>query len=287
MNLTWEFFWVLIIRLSYALLSVPTRKCSRSSYGNRNPNNMSFWKKTYYPPPQTDRLAGHGDYGATRVRFNSKKHSNLKFLIRERYTWMNPYLIGKDRVVELGSGPGLSREFIDSPHLELTDILANEWIDRQVDATALPYSASSLDAVICSHMIHHVATPAALIAKIQQVLKPGGVLLINESKASLLHRLLMWSMRHEGWSYEVDLFDQSARTKESDDPLAGNNAIGDLLFDNHQKFEAAFPSLSITRDEFVETFIFLVSCGVGGEVFTVTAEDPLGYRRYYKATCPS
>jgi SAM-dependent methyltransferase len=230
---------------------------------------MSFWKKTYFPPARMDRLADHGDYAATRTRFYSKTRSNLRFLIRERYAWMNPYLEGKSRVIELGSGPGLSREFLNAPNLELTDILDNEWIDRQIDATALPYSENSVDAVICSHMIHHVATPAALIAKIQQILKPGGVLLINETTASLLHRVLMWGMRHEGWSYDIDVFDESARTKESNDPLAGNNAIGDLLFNDHQKFAAAFPGLSITRDEFTETFVFLVSGGVGGEVFTI------------------
>jgi SAM-dependent methyltransferase len=172
-------------------------------------------------------------------------------------------------VVELGAGPGLSREVLDEPGLEVTDVLDNPWLDRRVDAMSLPYPPASLDAVICSHMIHHVAAPVALISGIGKVLKPGGVLLINETTASLCHRIVMWAMRHEGWSFDVDVFDDSARAKESIDPLSGNNAVADLLFRDRERFAAAFPGLAITRDEFTEIFLFLLSGGVGGQVFTV------------------
>lgn len=230
---------------------------------------MGFWKSTYYPAAGEDRLAGHGDYGATRERFFSKPHSNLRFLIRERYAWMKPYLDGRDHVVELGAGPGLSREFLAARRLELTDVIANDWLDRQVDAMNLPYAPGSLDAVICSQMIHHVPEPAALLKSIGTVLRPGGVLLVNESKASLCHRLLMWAMRHEGWSYDVDLLGGEGSMKNSPDPLAGNNAVADLLFDDRAAFRAAFPGLAIERDEFTEFLVFLLSGGVGGKVFTV------------------
>jgi hypothetical protein len=95
------------------------------------------------------------------------------------------------------------------------------------------------------------------------------VLLVNEATTSLCHRLLMWGMRHEGWSYDVDIFDDSARAKEGIDPLAGNNAVATLLFGDRARFQATFPGLSITRDEFTEVFVFLLSGGVGGQVFTV------------------
>ena len=234
---------------------------------------MSFWKRSYTPPTGADRLAGHGDYAATRARFYRTAHSNLRFLIRERYAWMNPYLAGHDVVVELGAGPGLSREYLDAPGLQLTDVLDNDWLDRRVDAMDLPYPPESLDAVICSHMLHHVPVPIALLQSIEKALKPGGRILINESTASLIHRFVMWAMRHEGWSEDVDVFDASARTKDGFDPLAGNNAVGDLLFNDRQRFAAAFPSLSITRHEFTEVFVFLLSGGVGGEVFTVELPD--------------
>jgi len=92
---------------------------------------------------------------------------------------------------------------------------------------------------------------------------------VNETTTSLCHRLLMWAMRHEGWSYDVDVFDDAARAKEGIDPLAGNNAVANLLFGDRERFSAAFPGLVITRDEHTELFVFLLSGGVGGRVFTV------------------
>jgi len=230
---------------------------------------VSFWKRTYVPPARGDRLAGHGDYAATRERFYRSAHSNLRFLVRERYAWMAPYLTGRRRVVELGAGPGLSREYLEAPELEITDILDNPWLDRRVDAMDMPYPPGSLDAVVCSQMIHHVPAPVAFLRSIERALKPGGVLLVNESTTSLLHRLLMWAMRHEGWSYDVDLFDPGAQIKQALDPLAGNNAVASLLFGNRERFRRAFPTLDIQREEFCELFVFLLSGGVGGEVFTV------------------
>jgi len=230
---------------------------------------MSFWKRTYFPPAGADRLAGHGDYAATRRRFFARHHSNLRFLIRQRYEWMNTWLSDGDQVVELGAGPGLSREFIRAGRLEVTDVLDNPWLDRRVDAMELPYAPGSLDAVICSHMIHHVPRPVALIRSIQAVLKPGGLILINESHASLCHRLLMWAMRHEGWSFDVDVYDESAWTKQRADPLAGNNAVAALLFDDPARFQAAFPGLTVAQDKYTEMLVFLLSGGVGGQVFTV------------------
>lgn len=226
---------------------------------------MSFWKKTYFPQPGTERLPDRGNYAATRSRFYARQHSNLRYLIRERYAWMNPYLAGKAAVVELGAGPGLSRDVLSCP-VELTDVLDNDWIDRQVDAGSLPYAPASLDAVICSHMIHHVARPAALLRDIAMALKPGGVLLINETVTSLCHRLLMWGMRHEGWSYEVDLFDAGQSAKNAGDPLSGNNAVASLLFDDAARFTREFPNLAIERHEYNELLIGLLSGGVGGQV---------------------
>jgi SAM-dependent methyltransferase len=229
---------------------------------------MSFWRSTWYPPAGADRLRGHGDYAAARSRFFSGRHPNLRYLVRERYAWMNPYLAGRRRVVELGAGAGLSREFLQAPGLELTDVVPHPWLDRAVDALALPYAPGSLDAVICSHMIHHTADPVAVLRGIGLALRPGGVLLVNETVPSICHRLLMWAMRHEGWSCDVDLFAEGAAAKDRGDPLAGNNAVADLLFGERGRFRQAFPGLSVQLDQYTELLVFLVSGGVGGQAFT-------------------
>ena len=103
---------------------------------------MSFWNSTFSPSPNASRLSGHGDYRETRRRFFRKTHSNLRFLMKERYEWMQPYLIKKERVVELGAGPGLSREYLKSTNIELTDIIESEWI-RQIN-TSFQFNLTSI-----------------------------------------------------------------------------------------------------------------------------------------------
>jgi len=230
---------------------------------------MAFWRRTWVARAGTDRLAQHGDFARTRERFFARSHSNLRHLVASRYRWMQPWVGPGDRVVELGAGPGFAREYLACPGLELTDVVANPWLDRVVDAMALPYAPGSLDAVICSHMIHHVPRPAALLRSIATTLKPGGRLLVNESNASWCHRFIMWAMRHEGWSYDVDIFDDEGYAKSTVDPLAGNNAVADLLFNDRARFSRHFPGLSIREDACCELFQFLVSGGVGGEVRTL------------------
>src|SRR5689334_15461377 len=65
--------------------------------------------------PRADRRA-HSERVLRNSReiFLTHRPRNLEFLLRQRYDWMNPYVEGKRRVVELGAGAGLSREFDDA-----------------------------------------------------------------------------------------------------------------------------------------------------------------------------
>ena len=52
----------------------------------------------------------------------------------------------------------------------------------------LPFADQSIDVVICSHTLHHLARPTAFLGEAHRVLKPGGRLVIQESNCSLLMR---------------------------------------------------------------------------------------------------
>ena len=60
---------------------------------------------------------------------------------------------------------------------------------RQADATALPFEDSSFDAVIAMHMLYHVASPAAGIAEMYRVLRPGGFLAVSTNRAGNMRRM--------------------------------------------------------------------------------------------------
>ena len=49
-------------------------------------------------------------------------------------------------------------------------------------------------------------------------------------------RVLLYLMKHEGYSYKNDIFDESKATNDLNDPWAANCAIPQLLFQNGKLF---------------------------------------------------
>jgi SAM-dependent methyltransferase len=50
---------------------------------------------------------------------------------------------------------------------------------RETDAAALPFEDNAFDAIIAMHMLYHLPDPAAGIAEMFRVLKPGGFLAVT------------------------------------------------------------------------------------------------------------
>lgn len=203
-----------------------------------------------------------GDIEAARARFLQERPAGLTCLLHQRYSWMNEYLSGRNAVVELGAGAGFSKEFLDCPGVILSDVVKRPWIDVVADAHNLPFSDGSLDAIICSHMIHHLAKPAAFLAHAKSKLKPRGVLIIQDLHTSLMLRILLRAMRHEGWSYDIDVFDESTIANDPSDPWSANCAIPQLLFRNQQTFTKYIPGFRFLRNQVNEALLFPLSGGV-------------------------
>jgi len=208
-------------------------------------------------------MRAEGDVLAARADYAQRKSGNLRWLLRSRFEWMNQY-IGPDSVgVDVGCGAGFSREFIRCKKLLLTDVSAHEFLDiGGVDALHLPFADNSLDFVLESNMVHHVPHPTRFLDEARRVLRSGGFLLMHEVQASLLFCAVLRAMRHEGYSFDVDVFDQSTTCTDPDDPWAGNNAIPRLLFDDRAAFLRSQPSWRILRDDPCECLMFLNSGGV-------------------------
>jgi SAM-dependent methyltransferase len=109
----------------------------------------------------------------------------------------------KDRVLDVGCGPGW---FWDAIANTLPEGLALTLVDSSVgmvseamrccrefplaslegritDVVALPFEVNSFDKVIAMHMLYHVPSPAAGIAEMFRVLKPGGWLAVTTNDA--------------------------------------------------------------------------------------------------------
>lgn len=219
-----------------------------------------FLNKTYFPSHKDNLMLNEGDVANARKNFINKKFINLNELLKSRYSWMNKYL-NKEKIIEVGAGAGFSKFFLNK-RVILTDTVKNSWIDEKVDATKMPYENSSVDVIIASHCIHHMYSPLKFFNECNRVLKNDGLLLIQEINTSLLMRLLLKINRHEGWSYEVDVFDVNEIANDPNDIWSANCAIPELLFSNNKNFEKKIKFMKILKNDLNECLIFPLSGGV-------------------------
>lgn len=233
----------------------------------------------YFAKHEDNRMQNEGDLASARKHFLTERPYHLDYLLRTRFAWMAPFIKEEDKVVEFGSGTGLSKEYLPFKNLILTDVKDQSWIDKVVNANdELPFAENSLDSVICSYMIHHLAYPAQFLKRIERVLKPGGYILINEVEPSLVFRLVLRLMCHEGWSYEVDPYNSTEICNDPKDPWSANVAIPTLMFDMEDKFYSQFPNYKIIQNTPHELFIFLTSGGVSSK--TIRPPIPKGFLPY-------
>ncbi|WP_299483534.1 class I SAM-dependent methyltransferase [uncultured Roseibium sp.] len=208
-----------------------------------------------------NRMADEGNLEEARSNFQLRRFRNLDRLLRHRYDWMNAYLGPDKKAIEIGAGAGFSKFYLKHEYL-VTDVAENDWIDDLIDATDMPLEDGSVDVIIASHNIHHFAYPTKFFRECERVLKRGGVVLIQEINTSLVMRLLLRVMRHEGWSYDVDVFDDTVVANDPSDPWSANCAIPELLFEKEDKFHSEFPGLKISVNEKNECLLFPLSGGV-------------------------
>lgn len=218
--------------------------------------------ETYFPSHEENRMSNEGDLSAARNRFLQDRFPNLDALLEQRYKWMNDFINEDDIVVEFGCGAGFSPLYLNRGKLTLTDVYKNEWVDKVADAMAPPFEPESVDVIICSHMIHHMPTPARFFRKAHEILKPGGRIVIQDLNTSLSLRLLLRAMRHEGWSYDIDVFDETIVANDPRDPWSANCAIPLLLFKSAAEFESRVPGYKVEKNTLNEFLLFPLSGGV-------------------------
>tara|TARA_B100000530_G_scaffold321333_1_gene255390 strand:- start:387 stop:728 length:342 start_codon:yes stop_codon:yes gene_type:complete len=81
-------------------------------------------------------------------------------------------------------------------------------------------------------------------------------------------------MRHEGFDFTVDVWDEKKPKSDEKNVWAGNIAVSNLIFDDKEKFKEKMGHLfSIEHEELVECFIFLNSGGVTSKTFSI----PMNY----------
>ena len=191
------------------------------------------------------------------------KNTNIFFLIKKRYVWMNKYINEFDHGIELGCGTGISELHINSKNFKLTDIMSHDWVNQIVDAQKMPFKDSTLDFIILNNTIHHLSKPIVVLSECSRVLKHKGKVLIQDVHLSLIMRILMNITKHESYSYNINVFDPKLVCNDPDDPWSANNALPDLLFGNSKLFHEKIKHFKIISKKYTEFIIWPLSGGVG------------------------
>ncbi|HTX62360.1 MAG TPA: class I SAM-dependent methyltransferase, partial [Acidimicrobiales bacterium] len=93
-------------------------------------------------------------------------------------------------VIDVGVGVAPFRELFAHTRYVTCDWEGSSY-DQEVDirapATDIPVEEGSFDAVVCTEVLEHVPEPAAVLAELRRVLRPGGVLLVTVPFVWFLH----------------------------------------------------------------------------------------------------
>ena len=206
-----------------------------------------------------------------RKIFSESKSKNLDFLLQKRFEWMNSFIEEDHIGIEVGSGAGFSKNYILNKNFKTSDFSSDDHIDiKNIDAHSTGLKNESYDYVISTNMIHHLAYPMKFFKEMHRILKKKGKLIIFEPYCSVIFQLITIFMKHEGFNFEVDVWNEKKPILDKKDLWDGNLAISNLLFDDKKKFnENLGKYFKIEFEDYMECLIFLNSGGVTSKTFYV------------------
>ena len=236
-----------------------------------------FMQGPYVPDHNSNRMKSEGSVSDARRSFLKTRFQNLDRLLMFRYGWMNEFLKPDSIIIEIVAGAGFSQLYLNQKVI-LTDAINNPWIEKVIDATKMDLADKSVDVIIASHNIHHFYSPHKFFDECKRVLKDDGLILIQEINSSLMMRFLLKLMRHEGWSYNVDVFDPDEVVNDKHDLWSANCAVPEMLFFDESRFEQVFASFKVTKNELCECLLFPLSGGVTAK--TKVPRLPIGFLNF-------
>jgi len=219
---------------------------------------------------EQNKMKAIGNVEIARELFEKNKSNNLRFLLKKRFSWMNDFIKPTDFGIELGSGPGFTKEFINNENFKISDLSNHDHLDyKNVDAQDTKFKDETFDFVIASNMIHHIPYPTKFFKEVNRILKKGGKLIIFEAYCSVVLQLATILMKHEGFDFTMNVWDKEV-PKSEHDLWAGNIAVPHLIFDDKNIFKENLGNIfEIKYEKLTECFIFLNSGGVSSKTFCI------------------
>ncbi len=218
-----------------------------------------------------NKMQSVADTATAKKIFSSSKSNNLRFLLKQRFEWMNKFIEENDEGIEFGSGAGFAKYYIKNKNFKLSDLSEDDHLDfKKVDAQSTNFENQKFNYVVASNMIHHIPYPIKFFKEMNRILKKDGKLIIFESYCSIFFQLATIIMKHEGFDFTKNVWDENNPKSDEHNAWAGNIAVPHLIFDKKDDFEKNLGRyFSLEFEELTECLIFLNSGGVTSKTFYI------------------
>ena len=186
---------------------------------------IKLLKKVKFPNKE-NRMKSIANTKIAREMYYSSESKNVRFLLSKRFSWMNNFINENDVGIEVGSGAGFSKDFIKNQNFKLTDLGEDEHLDfKNIDAQKTGFENESFDYVIASNMIHHIPFPIKFFKEMNRILKKSGRLIIFESYCSIFFQIATILMKHEGFDFTLDVWDEKNPKSDEKNAWHGNITV--------------------------------------------------------------
>lgn len=204
------------------------------------------------------------DY-ADELRFQAQiwaRKPGLRALYGRWYARVVTALSPQRPVVEIGAGCGNFKAHF-SAALATDAIRGGPWIDRIVDARAMPFAPGEVGNFVLIDCLHHLPRPLRFLRAASAALKPGGRIVLFEPACTPWARLVWRFFHHEPVDLRQDLFAEDALPEPENAGLAFTNmGIATVLFvKGREKTMRCLPELKLARLEYSD---FVVYPATGG-----------------------
>jgi SAM-dependent methyltransferase len=180
----------------------------------------------------------------------------IQELYRYIFERMSVYLPAGGQVLEVGSGTGISHQYLGGS--VLTDIVYDKSLNVNNAAENLPFADGCFDAIVLKDALHHVPEVRKFFDEAIRVLRPEGSIVIFEPYWGLLARLVYRYIHQESYDDKAESWEF-----ESSHPWDSNQAVSFILLRRDRaKFEHEFPQFRIEEREVLIGPSFLLSGGV-------------------------
>lgn len=152
-----------------------------------------------------------------------------------------------DSVVDVGCGDrrheplftrsGASYAGFDGPWNPAADVAG--------DASALPIPDAAYDVVVCTQVLEHLPRPAAAVAELRRIVRPGGRVLVSTHGTSVFHPCPLDLWRWTAPGLEMLFLDSADWSSVTVAPAQGTAATTAMLLANFA--DLAFKRMHIRR----------------------------------------